>query len=492
MSNNDKYSGVRTKDASPVASSLVESLRDLGYTPETAIADIIDNAIFADAKNVWIDFNWNQCDSRITIRDDGKGMDEDELAHAMRPGSQNPKEERSPEDLGRFGLGLKTASFSQCRVFTVISKKGLDSLTKWRWDLNYVVNHNGGWNILEIAEEGDVEKVNQMANGTMVVWEHLDRITGNSDEPDAEDDFLDVAEKVKRHLEMIFHRYLETGKLNILFNGNKVEPWDPFLRGETATQPFPKEALAEGQITVRAYILPHRSKIDAKVWEEAENRSGWDALQGFYIYRNERLLLPADWLGFTRKKSHYKLARIIVNLPNHLDDEWQIDIKKSRARPPAYLRQDLKAIALSAMSQAEQIFRHRGKVVQRTLTHEFSFVWNEVVNNGRYFFRINREHPVIAAQIAKLSGKKREVEKLLRLIEETVPGPAIIAKENEYPDSMIRPYEATPSEELSAVMLELYKGWLNNGYSKDGAKKKLLITEPFSDYPQYIESLDNE
>ena len=118
MSSNDKYNGIRTKDASPVASSLVESLRDLGYTPETAIADIIDNAIFAGAKNVWIDFNWNKSDSRITIRDDGKGMNEDELAHAMRPGSQNPKEERSPEDLGRFGLALKlllsrNAGFSQ-------------------------------------------------------------------------------------------------------------------------------------------------------------------------------------------------------------------------------------------------------------------------------------------------------------------------------------------------------------------------------------------
>src|SRR5690606_3469110 len=116
----------------------------------------------------------------------------------------------------------------------------------------------------------------------------------------------------------------------------------------------------------------------------------------------------------------------------------------------------------------------------------------EVVKNGRYFFRINREHPAIAAQIKKLSGKKREVEKLLRLIEETVPGPAIIAKENEYPDSMIRPYANTPSEELSAIMRELYKGWIKNGYSEDDAKKKLLITEPFSDYPQYIESLNNE
>ncbi|MEP5341051.1 MAG: ATP-binding protein [Algibacter sp.] len=492
MSYNDKYLGVRTREASPLASSLVESLRDLGYTPETAICDIVDNAIFAGAKHVWIDFEWSNLQSRIIVRDNGKGMNEDELAQAMRPGSQNPNEERAPNDLGRFGLGLKTASFSQCRVFTVISKKENTPITTWRWDLDYVVNGNGGWNILEFAEERDIDIVNQMEAGTMIIWENLDRIVGTPKLLNSEDDFFSVAEKIKRHLEMVFHRYLENGKLNIIFNGHKVEPWDPFLRGETATQPFPEEALSEDQVMVKAYILPHRSKIDPEVWVDGENRGGWDALQGFYIYRNERLLLAADWLGFTRKKSHYKLARIMINLPNHLDNEWQIDIKKSRARPPAYLRQDLKAISLAAMSHAEQIFRHRGKEIQRSLPGEFSFVWSEVVKNERYYFRINRDHPIIAQQIAKLPSKKRELERLFRVIEETVPGPAIIAKENEYPDSMVRPYEKTPSEELTAVMKELFEGWIKNGISKEEACKKLLIIEPFSDYPQYIETLKDE
>ncbi|MEW7277871.1 ATP-binding protein [Aquimarina sp. 2201CG1-2-11] len=492
MSSNDKYKDIRTREAAPLASSLVESLRDLGYTPETAISDIIDNAIFAGAKHVWIDFEWNSIHSRIIVRDDGSGMNEEELAQAMRPGSQNPNEERAPNDLGRFGLGLKTASFSQCRVFTVISKKENTPITTWRWDLDYIVNDNGGWNILEFAEEKDIKVMDQMKAGTMIVWENLDRIVGAINILNSEDDFFAVAEKVKRHIEMVFHKYIENGRLKIVFNGYEVKPWDPFLRGETATQPFPEETLAEGQVVVKAYILPHRSKIDPEVWVDGENRGGWDALQGFYIYRNERLLLAADWLGFTRKKSHYKLTRIMINLPNHLDNEWQIDIKKSRARPPAYLRQDLRAIALTAMSHAEQIFRHRGKEMQRSLPGEFSFVWSEVVKNDRYFFRINRGHPVIAQQIAKLSGKKRELEKLLRIIEETVPGPAIITKENEYPDSMVRPYEETPSEELTNVMIELFEGWIKNGASNAEARKKLLITEPFSDYPQYIEALRDE
>jgi hypothetical protein len=494
MNSKRKYENAKVQDAAPIAGSMIESLRDIGYTPETAVADIIDNAIFAKAKNVWIDFNWKGKSSTIKFRDDGAGMTEKELIQAMRPGSQSPSEKRDGSDLGRFGLGLKTASFSQCRVFTVISKKESNPVTYWCWDIDYVIDpETEGWKIVQVAEEEDIKLVEDMTTGTVVIWENLDRIMEvRKEKLLKEDDFYAVAAKVKRHIEMVFHRYIETGKLNVIFNETKVAVWDPFLRGETATQPFPEEYLENGSIKVKPYILPHRSKISEDIWTENEDRGGWDALQGFYIYRNERLLLAADWLGFTRKKSHYKLARIMIDLPNHFDQEWQIDIKKSRARPPVALRQDLKAIVMATIIQAEQIFRHRGKEVQRSLPKEFSFVWLETVKDGRYFFRLNRNHPSIAAQLVKLSDKQRDIEKLLRLIEETVPGPAIIAKENEYPDSMIRPFEKRPSEEIVSLMKELFRGWKGQGHDDTTAKNKLLMTEPFSDYPQLIQTLTDE
>lgn len=493
MNAQEKYKNIRRRDASPPAAAMVKSLRDLGYTPETAVSDIIDNAIFAGAKNVWIDFVWNGLTSRITFRDDGAGMDEEALALAMRPGSQNPTEERDPKDLGRFGLGLKTASFSQCTLFTVLSKTEFDPITTWRWDLDYVINTEGGWNILEIADDEDIEVLKDMKTGTLVVWENLDRIVGTPESRNTQDHFLQTAEKVKRHLEMVFHRYLENGKLNINFNGHQVKAWDPFLRGEVATQPFPEEKFSEGEITVKPYILPHRSKLAKEIWDEGENRGGWDDLQGFYIYRNERLLLAADWLGFRRKRSHYKLARIMVDLPNHLDHDWQIDIKKSTARPPALIRQDLRAVINTTVMQAEQVFRHRGKEVQRSLSGEFSFVWKEVVKNNRYFFRINEEHPVVASVLQKFETKQRkEIHKLIRIIEETVPGPAVISKENEYPDSMLKPFEETPPDEMIGIISELMNGWLNQGMDTITAKKKLMMTEPFSDYPHYIETLTDD
>lgn len=489
----DNYHNVRKHDAIPPAGSMMESLRDLGYSPETAVADIIDNAIFARAKTIWINFIWNGKLSKISFQDDGMGMTEEELIQAMRPGSQSPSIQREANDLGRFGLGLKTASFSQCRMFTVLSRKKNIPITYWRWDLDYATSPNTeGWTILNIADEDDLLLIENMEEGSLIVWQNLDRIIETFKKEISEDEFYDVAEKVKRHIEMIFHRYLETGKLKIIFNGIQVEGWDPFLRGEIATQPFPEELLENGAIKIKAYVLPHRSKLGEEKWIENEKRGGWDTLQGFYIYRNERLLLAADWFGITRKKTHYKLARIMIDLPNHFDQDWQIDIKKSRARPPASLRQNLKAIAMSTIVQAEQVFRHRGKQIQRALSTDFSFVWKEMVKNERYFFKINQEHPIIAAQIEKFPDKKKEIQKLLKIIEETVPGPIIIAKENEYPDSMLRPFEKTPSEEIVSLMKELFNGWIKQGVSSDLSKRKLHTIEPFGDYPQLIETLTHE
>jgi hypothetical protein len=196
----------------PNPSAMIESLRAFGYSLPTAIADLMDNSISAGAKNIWLTFFWNGSESHIAILDDGRGMSEETLREAMRPGSQSPLEDRSPEDLGRFGLGLKTASFSQCRRLTVTSKaKGHDEATR-RWDLDYVKT-TGEWRLLKSAAEGSeplLSSIDPLKEGTLVLWENMDRVVSDTEvDSDADQShFLRIIDEVQEHIAMVSSKAL--------------------------------------------------------------------------------------------------------------------------------------------------------------------------------------------------------------------------------------------------------------------------------------------
>lgn len=487
---NEPYHNLKTHKAEPLASSMIETFRAIGYNLQTAVADIIDNSVSASAKNIFINFQWNGENSWVTIRDDGKGMNDDEIVEAMRPGSKSPVEERDPKDLGRFGLGLKTASFSQCRKLTVISIKEKSEVNFWTWDLDYVIDSNC-WNLLKLEPAQEhVKSLSSDNSGTIVLWENIDRLTKNSGKENEKDldNFLKAAETVKAHLAMVFHRYIEQNKMKMFFNGAEVEAWDPYLKGEKATQPLPDEPLAGGKIIIKPYVLPHVSKITNAIHKKAEGPRGWNSQQGFYIYRNERLLVAGDWLGMFRKEEHYKLARIMIDIPNTLDLDWQIDIKKSVARPPAAIRHELKRIANYTRSEAVKIYRHRGKVLQRTLGRDFVMLWEEKLKHGKRFYEVNREHPLIKEIILSNPGIKANINALLRVIEETVPVPLITLNESEKPDTQGKPFEDTGGKEIIELLKLMYTSMLKNN-SPQQAKQQLLFIEPFNEYPQLIDSL---
>ena len=212
-------------DILPPGAALAESLRAYGYSLATAVADIIDNSIAAGASNVWLDFYWDGSHSSISIRDDGEGMSDDALFEAMAPGNRSPLEDRHPDDLGRFGMGLKTASFSQCRRLSVISKTAGGSKSMRCWDLDVIAEHNE-WRLLREASENAVEassNLDELKSGTLVMWENMDRVTGNTQTTNstAHENFLKRVEEVRDHLAMTFHRYLATPnpKLKIWING---------------------------------------------------------------------------------------------------------------------------------------------------------------------------------------------------------------------------------------------------------------------------------
>lgn len=486
------YSKYQTTPAAPEASSMIETFRAIGYNIETAIADIIDNSISAKAKNIWINFEWKGSKTCLSIKDDGIGMNNAELIQAMRPGSKNPLQERNQGDLGRFGLGLKTASFSQARKLTVISKKADYNFVFWTWDLDFV-NKTGNWDLIKYLPDENLEnEISKLTTGTIVQWNDIDRIVKDFSQEDtkAEHKFYQTMEQVKKHLAMVFHKFIEQGKVNFYFQDKKVNAWNPFLSNEKATQEFPPEKIQNGKVKIEGFVLPHKSKISDETYKNAEGLKGWNEQQGFYIYRNERLLLAGDWLGLFRKEEHYKLARIQIELPNTLDESWQIDIKKSIARPPLVFRDQIRAYALKVRQQAVEVYRHKGKNVKPVAGQKFVPLWVDHKRGDKWFYKINRENPILAKikeQAQKDSDKA--IEMLLRFIEETIPSKSIYIKESEQPELQGTPFEDTNHEIIRTTMQGMYSNLLTQGKTTEQAKAIISNIEPFNNFTHFIEFL---
>lgn len=483
----------------PNPSSLIQSLRAFGYDLPTAIADIIDNSISASAKNVWVNFYWNGKDSYISIIDDGAGMTEKTLVDAMRVGSISPSQERDIKDLGRFGLGLKTASFSQCKKLTVITKCKNENIYIRCWDLDFVVA-SGEWNLLKTHSEDSnliKSKVSDLASGTAVILESLDRIVSGTEVNNEKDKdrFLEEADKVKKHLAMVFHRFLERPNgLKIWVNDREIKPWDPFLTKEATTQNLTEEShnIFGDKLTVKPYVLPHISKINSEIYERGSGSNGWNAQQGFYVYRNSRMLVYGDWLGLGfQKEEHYKLARIMLEIPSSMDDKWGIDVMKSKASPPHQIKQDLKRIAQITRERAVAIYRHRGKIISRENDAKLSFTWKRKLLHGKISYTINREHPLVK-ELLDNPDIKNEFSHILRMIEETLPISTILIDAKENPIQNKEPYEGVPTKELIDLAGKLFNILLKNGYSSREAEHQLVSIEPFNLYSGLISEFRKE
>lgn len=483
--------------APPNAASLVESLRAFGYDLATALADLADNSLFHSARNLHVDFHWAGEGSAIALADDGEGMDEKTLINAMRVGSRNPREKREPGDFGRFGLGLKTASFSQCRRVTVFTwRKGAKPIVRC-WDLDLIADTNE-WRLLRTPSElADkiAGKFMSSKQGTVVVWEKLDRLTAGTDtENDADEDaFLRRAEHVRDHFAAVFHRFM-TGRQSVTLYMNKMRmaPWDPFLEDEIATQRLPMDTLRfhGHNVEVEPFILPHLSKLEVEKHRAAAGLRGWNAHQGFYIYRNRRLLVPGDWLGIKgwRQEEHYKLARIRVDLPNALDHEWEIDVTKSRARPPEKLRHELARIGERTRSVAKRIYSHRGAKLIPLEGKERVFLWDQTAKHNQVFYRLNRNHPLVK-QVCLACADTPKLNALLRLIEETIPVPLITITDREAPDQTIGPFEGAKEAEILEIMHQVFASLLAGGLSRKDALLRLSHFEPFPRFPELLQTI---
>lgn len=360
----------------PSARRLMESLRDIGYDLPAAVADLVDNSLDANACSVAIDLSHDRDGGWVRIADDGVGMAEGELDEAMRYGSSRSYDDRH---LGHFGLGLKTASLSQCRRLTVATKSTpAGRIRIRRWDLDHVACTDS-WDLERLGlRDVPATLVEPLAGGTgtVVLWEGLDRILGaRRPGGDAAARRLEgAAGEIAEHLAMVFHRFLSDeapgAPLALCVGGERLEAWDPYARTEVLTQVLPIQRLpleyggTAHEVIVQPYLLPSQPHFStAAAHELASGPKRWNRQQGLYIYRRDRLIQSGGWNRLRTLDEHAKLARISVEIPPEADSAFRTNVAKMSVALPDALRPPLRALAAGVVSRAQDVYRRRMRVV---------------------------------------------------------------------------------------------------------------------------------
>lgn len=408
----------------PSPNVLMNSMRSIGYTFKTAVADIVDNSISASAKNVFISIPINDDDLFVTILDDGKGMSRDDLFNAMKYGSDR---EYTSADLGRFGLGLKSASLSQCRVLTVISKKDSE-ISAFQWNLDSVGKK---WDCIELESEELIEvpcfeKLSGMEMGTLVIWQNFDiayKKSGGRVREYLSDEMADA----EKHLKLVFHRFLSNKfkPFKIYVNNDLLEPFDPFLIDHPKTDSKKvSEITVEGEtIKIQPFILPHMNDLRD---EDISKLGGTEALrndQGFYIYRNDRLIIYGKWFRLSLASVSpelLKYGRIKVDIPNSLDEIWDIDIKKQNATIPRQMLNYLKKAVLDVCYRSKEKTTKRTRL---TLERDNNKIWNKSLDkNQKERFYINNESGFVRRFLDEFDDSdKRKILNFVDAISSTLP-----------------------------------------------------------------------
>jgi len=474
----------------PDPAGTIVSLRSLGYSIEAAVADLVDNSVAAGARKIDVHFAWAGADSWLGVVDDGAGMGREDLVTAMTIAALGSFSERREGDLGRFGMGLKSASFSQARRLTVASRPADGSTNVRTWDLE-VVAQTGEWRLLHGTDEATESIVTRLltpgsASGTAVIWRGLHKyeIGGSLAENEkAQAQFYSEAARVEEHLGMVFGRFLSgRRRVTITVNSTPVRAWDPFATAHPAVQTFPPERIpVDGHVmTVAAYVLPHPSRLGDDS-ESVAGPGGWLDRQGFYVYRRNRLILAGDWLGIRkfRRDERFNLARISVDVPAEADAAWSIDVRKSTAYPPVGARRHLQRIGEAARRRAAEVLSHRGRIAAREHAPDFAYAWRLERKNGQIHCRINRGHPLVREVMRGNVDGPEDVRALIRLLEETFPVTALRIMQGPDLEEASEPFRDAAPEEMRNVADRIYRALIRQGSVPSEARRRVEQMPPF-------------
>ena len=400
--------------------TLLTGLRAIGYSFSTAVADIIDNSVSAGADTVNVYFDPIAAVPFFCILDDGCGMNFAELNNAMMPGSDRSDKEDSDIELGRFGLGLKSASLSQCREFVVASKK-YGKVNAMAFDLDVIEDCRLMLKVLDKVEIDNLPYINLLRSyetGTLVVWNKFDKIESTA--KSFEDSFRSVVADAKKHVEFVFHRFYDD--IAIYFNNKRIERRDPFLLGSFGRQQTGRTTripIGSSVITVTPYTLPFANSLTSEEKALLGNPKSIFDEQGFYLYRNKRLISWGNWMRMGIRSELNKLARIQVDIPSSLDEVWTLDVKKSSAKIPDIIKSQIKASVEDSIVRSKRTTRFPGVKEQ---TPEVR-VWDRInEHEGKIRYQINRDAPAIVALDRVLGDREKELfEMVLSQIECYLP-----------------------------------------------------------------------
>jgi Histidine kinase-, DNA gyrase B-, and HSP90-like ATPase len=473
----------------PQAADMAEALRAFGYDLPTALADLIDNSIAAGARNVKVEYSSDVGSAWLAVVDDGRGMDTAGLRRAMRFAA-DPAGRRAAGDLGRFGLGLKTASLSQVRKLTVLSRGPDGILAGMTWDLEHI-SQSREWRViteidpeaLEIAEALDFAR-----QGTMVLWRNTDRLG----------DGADLRRRVTdagKQLSLLFHRFMADGRLDIFVGQHRLRPMDPYLLRNALTQDRGLEYLeCDGhRVTVNPVVLPYPGRLTREESLLASGPGGFLGRQGFYVYRGDRLVVAGGWLGLPgmHNTAYSRLARIAVEIPPEADLAWMVDVRKSTVRPPAPLAGRLAVIAEDVRARSQRVFTHRGTPAPGTGSRrDVMPVWQQVRRLGRYEYIISREHPLIAGALSGESGPA--IEGILKMVETTLPADLISSHTAAVPPQDVEA-DVSDVEEVLQWFRSLLTAMPEDPGRRAEMAELLADAEPFNLFPGLIrEIIDSE
>lgn len=469
---------------------IMNSMRSMGYSFEAALADVIDNSISAHAKDVTILFPKTADRCFVAICDDGEGMSSDELFEAMCYGSDVETHIGTAGDLGRFGLGMKTASLSQCKKMTVVSKKN-NIYSGFCWDMDHVKEKND-WEVLElndseIQEKPGLEYLSDKKTGTIVIWEEFDVIEKSTGDVFASLD--KYKEKSSNYLSLIFHRFLNDNDVVIKVNNFELTGYDPFLENHPKTNvkktidcPIEDSNGVERIVKVTPYVLPFQKDLSKK---DIALVGGYEELrtkQGFYIYREKRLIIYGTWFGL-KKNELTKHARIKVDIPNTLDDIWNIDIKKQNAVIPKRISNEIKRVVEESREVAVKRQKYRGEL--ENIDSQYSYIWQRNRFRDKYTYKINRESIIadLFDGIEMDDALSERIEMMLKNIEDSIPYQDIYIHMSG--NEIISEYEDKKLEEMIEDLEFLIELRIKRGDDDiDNIIETFYKKEPFCKYPE--------